>query len=576
MPTLEQLTPRQADDLALEFTDHATFCRESLTIEDLGGSIVPLDLMPGQLKLNAAIAAPRKRGKPVRIVVLKTRRSMFTAGACSEMFHDVAFMPGRKGLLVADRYKPAGLEAFGYLLQYHRRYRPFERHGVRVKLPMLIKDTQQELKYDNGSMMEVLSADAGEIRGGGRHWIILDELGFWRNATLTLTGLLNMVPKIPETAVIALSTANGIGGEFYDLCQLAQDPANPSGWQFLFFGWLEHPIYRLPFDSVPERARFQATLNREELHLAQMHGATLEQLHWRRMTIATELRGSVNLFHQEYPTTAEEAFISSGRPVFDQQALMRMPIAEGSSGELQMFDDGGPQKRIIFQPGDRGALTLWRRPQPGRRYVAGGDPSKGKDVDAAQRGRDPDYSVGFIADADTGDQVALLRARIRPVAFAEYFALVCRWYNWAFMVPEANDAGFIDAILRTGYPLECIYQRQRDPTDRRSTRIEEIGFETTNLTRDWLVAAAEDAIRNQTITIVSNVVLQECIRFVIKPSGKKEHQDGSHDDCVIGLALTEIGRRVLPKRTGKPPNEISRTRVTYYGKRRRDDDDDDD
>ena len=113
--------------------------------------------------------------------------------------------------------------------------------------------------------------------------------------------------------------------------------------------------------------------------------------------------------------------------------------------------------------------------------------------------------MGFIADADTGDQVALRRARIRPVAFAEYFALVCRWYNWAFMVPEANDAGFIDAILRTGYPLECIYQRQRDPTDRRSSRIEEIGFETTNLTRDWLIAAAEDAVRNQTISIVSTL-----------------------------------------------------------------------
>lgn len=152
---------------------------------------------------------------------------------------------------------------------------------------------------------------------------------------------------------------------------------------------------------------------------------------------------------------------------------------------------------------------------------------------------------------------------------------VCRWYNWAFMVPEANDAGFIDAILRTGYPLECIYQRQRDPTDRRSSRIEEIGFETTNLTRDWLIAAAEDAVRNQTISIVSNVVLQECIRFVIKPNGKKEHQDGAHDDCVFGLAFAEIGRRALPRRTGIQPEQISRTRFTYYGRKREDDDDDD-
>ena len=128
-PTVDVLKPRDADDLALAFEDHPTFCQESLSITDLSGSIVPLNLFPGQLKLNQAIAAQRKRGQPVRIVALKPRRAMFTAAACAEMFHDVAFMPGRKGLLVADRYKPAGLESFGYLLQYHRRYRPFARHG---------------------------------------------------------------------------------------------------------------------------------------------------------------------------------------------------------------------------------------------------------------------------------------------------------------------------------------------------------------------------------------------------------------------------------------------------------------
>src|SRR5437868_4225045 len=35
------------------------------------------------------------RRQPVRLVVLKTRRSQFTAGACSEIFHEVAFFRGR-------------------------------------------------------------------------------------------------------------------------------------------------------------------------------------------------------------------------------------------------------------------------------------------------------------------------------------------------------------------------------------------------------------------------------------------------------------------------------------------------
>lgn len=568
------LTPAQAQDLALHFMDHGAFCRESLSIRDLSGSVVPVERSPGQIKLGEAIRRQRKAGKPVRLVVLKTRRSFFTAGSCTEMFHDVPFFPGKRGLVVADKYKPAALEAFDYLLQFQRRYKPFERHGASIRLPRLVKDTQEELRWDNGSGIEVLSAEGGEIRGGGRHWVLLDELAFWRSATKTLTGVLNMVPYHKDTSVIVQSSANGIGGEFYELCQLAQNPANPSGWEFLFFGWLEHPPYTLPFGDPDAGAKLQATLNLEEKVLQSMHGATIEQLNWRRKTISTECRGSVETFHQEYPATAEEAFLASGRPVFDHKALMRHPVSPGESGELTVIEEGPDQRRLVFVPGDRGALTLFRRPQVGRRYVCGADPSKGVDVSVEKRGADPDYSVGFLIDADTGVQVALLRERIRPVAFAEYLALVCRWFNWAFLVPESNDAGFIDALLRTGYPLEWIYQRQRDPTDRRPSRIEEIGFETTTLTRDWLVGAAEDAVRSMAISIVSSVVVNECIRFVVKPNGKKEHQDGAHDDTVMSLGFAEIGRRMMPKRIGSATGKVGPARIGYYGRSKKEDDDD--
>jgi hypothetical protein len=507
-------------------------------------------------------------------VVLKTRRSFFTAGSCAEMFHDVAFFPGRRGLIIADSYKPAGLEAFGYLLQYTRGYKAFTRHGAGLKLPTPVKDNEQELYWGEGWGVEVLSADGGRIAGGGRQWLLGDEVAFWRAAGETLTGALNMIPYVPETTIILQSTANGIGGEFYDLCQRAQDPANESGWQFLFFGWLEHPVYTMAFDTAGAKVKLKATLDPEEHVLHTMHGATLEQLNWRRKTISTECRGDVNIFHQEYPTTAEEAFLASGRPVFDHQALMRHPVTQGEPGELTVVEEGPEQRRLTFIPNQHGALIIFKRPQQGRRYVCGADPSKGVDVSAAKRGADPDYSVGFIADADTGVQAALLRGRLRPIAFAEYLALVCRWYNWAYLVPEANDAGFIDALVRTGYPLEWIYQRQRDPTDRRPGTMQDIGFETTGLTRDWLVSAAEDAIRNMTISIVSSVVVNECVRFVIKPNGKKEHQDGAHDDTVFGLGLCEIGRRTMPRRMPVAATGSGRAMVRQYGQAKRRDEED--
>lgn len=579
------LTPSQRADLNFAFRDTATFTRECLSIRNRIGSNVTMEASPGQLKLFQAIARIRKAGRPVRLAILKTRRSFFTAGACAQMFHDVAFFSGRRGTIIADKYKPAGLEAFDYLVQYEQSYRPLNRHGATIRKPALIKPKNPsspvsegadlQMIWDNKSAIDVLTAEGGDVgRGGGRHWLLGDEVAFWRAAGITLTAILLMIPDMPETSVVLQSTANGIGGDFYDLVQIARDPNNASGWEFLFFGWLEHPPYTMPLDEPADE--FQGSLDQEERVLHTMHGATLEQLRWRRKTIETECRGSVDQFHQEYPTTPEEAFLASGRPVFSHIDMARHPVIEGTSGELEIIEQG-PTRRLVFIPRPHGALTIWRRPELGHRYYGGADPSKGIDVSTTKRGDNPDFSVQGIFDHQTGEQVALLRARLRPIAFAEYMALLGRWFNWVFLCPEANDPGFIDALINTGYPLECIYNRQRDPTDRRTADLQEIGFETTPSTREWLIAAAEDAVRSMTLQIRSSVVISECQTFVIKPNGKKEHQNDRHDDCVIMLGLSEMARRSMPRRE---PATIAATRPGRYGmvtvgakKKNRDEDD---
>jgi hypothetical protein len=59
---------------------------------------------------------------------------------------------------------------------------------------------------------------------------------------------------------------------------------------------------------------------------------------------------------------------------------------------------------------------------------------------------------------------------------------------------------------------------------------------------------------------------------VIKPNGKKEHQEGEHDDCVFGLALAETGRRIITRRRSER-EELRGSKATPYGKRRDEDDD---
>jgi hypothetical protein len=317
-----ELTSSQREDLISAFDDHSVFCREALQIRNTTGSSVPMELSPGQVKLDAAIKKQQARRQPVRLVVLKTRRSQFTAGACSEIFHEVAFFAGRRATIIADKYNPAGLEAFDYLVQYDLSYKPIVRHGHGMQKPRLTKPTKPQspvpegsslqLLWENGASVDVLSAEGGDVgRGGGRHWLLGDEVAFWRAATVTLTAVLNMIPNSPETGVILQSTANGVGGEFYNLCQKARDPNNEGGWDFLFFGWLEHPPYQMPLTDAG-KAKLQASLDPEEKLLMSMHGATLEQLAWRRHQVHTELRGDVDLFHQEFPTPRKRRFLRAG------------------------------------------------------------------------------------------------------------------------------------------------------------------------------------------------------------------------------------------------------------------------
>ena len=112
----EDLSPEQRRDLVVGFENHETFCAECLRLPDRTGSRVPLAFWPSQRKLEASIQRQIRRGQPVRQLVLKTRRSGFTVGSCSQIFRRVPFFPGRRAAIIADQYRPRGSRS----LRLHR------------------------------------------------------------------------------------------------------------------------------------------------------------------------------------------------------------------------------------------------------------------------------------------------------------------------------------------------------------------------------------------------------------------------------------------------------------------------
>jgi hypothetical protein len=562
------------------FADHEKFCNH-LTIRNKEGLAVPYKTSPGGRKLNKAIRQQEQAGVPVRIVVLKASQVWMSSSVATQIFRRVPFFPGRRALVLADIQAHADL-VFGYYEQYITSY-GLNPYGAEfqsaVLLPNLAKDTEQHIRWDNGSSIMVGTANNIDIaRSAPFNWVQLSEAAFYRSLGGVMTGLMQRVPVSPNTGVLIETTANGEGGDFYDLWQLAA--SGKSGWLAVFFAYHEHPENVLPTSMLgyADRGAFQRSLQRSEVEEQQRYNLTLEQLAWRRHKIETDCEGRLERFQQEHPGNAGEAFLRSGRTIFDMAALSRMPlVADPIRGNLDVVSVG-IEKRVQFLENSRGDLAIYRRPQKGGRYVIGIDHAQGIDPTAKEGRSDPDYCSATVIDANTGEQVAKLKERYEPRPWAERVYWLGRFYEWAFLTPErkALGAAVIGHLLDMQYPQELIYSADREPSDRRPPLTQELGYETDVVRRAVLVSALDTAIREQSIQIHDADTIKECRQFVRKPNGREEGT--KHDDDVISIALAVVGLpkaiRAFAYREEQRKHGQAQWKPQKYGQPQRDDDDD--
>jgi hypothetical protein len=98
---------QMAEQVLAKFADDELFCAESLVIENKQGHLVPFIWNPAQSKLDAAIRKQQADGLPVRLLILKSRRSGFSTGVAGKLFKQTAFYDGQKALVVAHEKEPA-------------------------------------------------------------------------------------------------------------------------------------------------------------------------------------------------------------------------------------------------------------------------------------------------------------------------------------------------------------------------------------------------------------------------------------------------------------------------------------
>ena len=462
--------------------------------------------------------------------------------------------------------------------------------------------------------LEILSAkeyDPG--RSGTYQFVLATEAARWAeegvsNAADVLSGLLKCVQLVPGSTVILETTAAGASGDFHerwtndamDFEQLKAAHARGDNIRGVFCRtfapWfmfpelsfeltgdqqykLEQKLGRIDRYNSPDFGTEQDIMNRFNLSIG--------QLAWRRYAIDQECKRDPRVFEQDYPSTWESAFLTSGNRVFNSsgiRALRRKAKEKEVKWSMLERTDSG-QVVLRETDSDEGLLKIWELPKVGRRYSIPVDVMTGREQTV---GKNPDkHSVlvmrsGEWVNGRGWSPPAVVARIVTPCRWdldllSEWIKRLSDFYGGCVVVPEVNGPGLalIENLKRKSV---SIFMREvYDEYERKFTR--KLGFQTTTATRPLILGNTAKALREvdlegSGVDIWCEDILDECSQFIRKQSGREEAMDGCKDDDVlalsVGLSTLEAGtpytKRVLTREVHPDLRELDEQENRAYSK----------
>lgn len=478
-------------------------------------------------------------GRPVRIIVLKARQLGFSTISEAVMFGWMMIHPGTEGLVLANEADTSeALFSKTKLFWETWPYAPFFNLKYATKANIQWVETRSQLKI----------ATAGNRmsgRGHTFHAVHLSEVAFYPDPRTLMLGLQQSVPENHGTIMLVESTANGIGNHFYNLWNDAVEGV--SDYTPMFFPWWRHPEYQLP-TSLSSRLE----LDPEERHLLKlMHEASYDtdqvyrRIHWRRWMLKNKV-ADLEQFMQEYPSEPEEAFRTSGTPVFPhtkvKESFHNRDTCSCHGGTVGYLIEDATHGKVKFYKDRAGPVTIFKHPSTRdlspNRYFVGADPAE------TVYG---DYCSIQVINRATNEQVAVYSDRVDPRHLANEVMKMGRYYHNAMVCPEAEGGGqeCIAFILSSNYPNVWLHTWADKAPGKKSITY---GWSMNYNRKRWVVGHLLHLFFNNEILIHDSRTYHELLDYAHWGNGSdmgNASPDG-HDDTVMALGISVTASSTEP------------------------------
>lgn len=456
----------------------------------------------------------------ISLLVLKGRQQGFTTLVTAYQLSCSVLNPNFQGYTLADKSDNA------YAIFQNKAKFPYGQLPEALKPTEKFNNRKQFLFEKLNSSWEVDTATKDVGRSRTVNFFHGSECAFWKDGIAPIQGALG--EALTKNCVkIYESTANG-----YNDWQKMWD----SGVHInCFYEWWRTGEYRIGFPNEAAKAEFLKKAKEgsgwiwERLRwLRDDKGLDAEQLLWYFRKYESYL--DKDLIRQEYPCMPKEAFLLSGKNVFDTETIIRRleslpkPI---KTGYFTYDYDGLKISNIRFVNDRNGYIRIYGVPNAPEftEYCIGGGTA----------GEGSDFFTGHVLDAKTGKQVAVLKHRFDADLYTRQMYCLGVYYKYALIGIEANfDSYPIMELQRLGYPKQYVRTVQDTYTGRTEKRF---GFKTTALTRPTAISRLVEIVREHCDTICDRDTLEELLTIVRNDKGRIEAPEGGHDDQMMGLAI---------------------------------------